>query len=60
MRYFWTAFWAFLISQMLVYVVSNMQGATFDFMTGTIIAAVFSVAIFILGDAGIPDDSSKA
>jgi hypothetical protein len=54
MRYFWTLFWAFLLIQMMLYVVSAMQGATYDFAQGTIIAVVFSILIFILGDAVVP------
>jgi hypothetical protein len=56
MRYIWTIFWAFLLSQMLVYVVGSMQGVAFNFMTGVLLSIVFSVAIVLLGDAGIPDE----
>ncbi|MFZ3589206.1 YjzD family protein [Bacillus sp. DJP31] len=56
MRYFWTFFWTFLLIQMLFYVISAMQGGTYDFIQGSIIAVVFSLLIFILGDALIPKE----
>jgi predicted PurR-regulated permease PerM len=44
-RYFWTFFWAFVLVQMLSYVVSSMtEGGVFDFMSG----AIISVGVFIL------------
>lgn len=58
MRYILTIFWAFLLSQMLVYVVSSMTGATYNFTAGVIVAAVLSLAVFVLGDAGIPKESN--
>lgn len=58
MRYIWTIFWSFLLSQMLVYVVSSMNGAPFNFNTGVILTVAFSVIIFILGDAGVPKEES--
>ena len=57
MRFFWTLFWSFLLSQMLVYVISSMQGSSYDFNTGIIIAIAMSIAVFILGGAGVPDES---
>jgi hypothetical protein len=57
MRYFWTIFWAFLLSQMLVYVISSMQGFAFSFTNGVLLTVIFSIAVIFLGDAGIPDES---
>jgi uncharacterized membrane protein len=51
MRYFWTFLWSFLLSNMLVYVVSNMEGSHFDLMQSTILAVVFTVIISIMGSA---------
>ncbi|MDF2854707.1 MAG: hypothetical protein K0Q87_558 [Neobacillus sp.] len=46
MRYFWTFFWAFLLVQMVSYVVSSMtEGAEFDFVTGAIVSLGVSVLI---------------
>ena len=48
MRYFWTFFWAFLLVQMLSYVVSSMTvGGVFEFKTGAIISVVVSILIII-------------
>ncbi|MFD1735292.1 YjzD family protein [Bacillus salitolerans] len=54
MRYFWTFFWTFLLIQMTLYVTSSMQGGTYDFAQGAIIAVIFSILIFLLGDALVP------
>ncbi|WP_246938625.1 YjzD family protein [Bacillus pinisoli] len=59
MRYFWTLFWTFLLIQMVLYVVSSMQGGTYDFVQGSIIAVVFSILIFILGDALVPKENAQ-
>lgn len=59
MRYFWTFFWTFLLIQMVLYVVSSMQSATYSFKTGTIVAVVFSILIFVLGDALVPKEQTE-
>ncbi|MDY0407877.1 DUF2929 family protein [Virgibacillus soli] len=49
MRYIMTIIWAFIISTVVSYVLSSMAGEGFA-MNGTVaLAAVFIVAIFILG-----------
>ncbi|SHG23024.1 YjzD family protein [Ornithinibacillus halophilus] len=50
MRYLWTIIWAVLITFVLSYVLSSMGGAEFLLVDTLIVAAVFSIAIFILGD----------
>ncbi|WP_456275885.1 YjzD family protein [Bacillus sp. AK128] len=59
MRYLWTFFWSFLLIQMVLYVVNSMQGGTYDFVQGSIIAVVFSILIFVLGDALVPNDKTQ-
>ncbi|MBM7659776.1 hypothetical protein JOC85_000543 [Bacillus mesophilus] len=59
MRYVWTFFWSFLLIQMVLYVVNSMQGGTYDFAQGTVIAVVFSILIFILGDALVPKENTQ-
>jgi len=34
---------------MTTYVVSSMNGVTYDFMTATILSVFFSVAIYVIG-----------
>jgi uncharacterized membrane protein len=58
MRYFWTFFWTFLLMQMLTYVVSSMSGASYDLTTGTILAVVTTILIFILSTI-IPNEPSE-
>ncbi|WP_335870002.1 YjzD family protein [Bacillus sp. 2205SS5-2] len=55
MRYFWTFFWTFLLVEMLSYVVSSMNGASFDFETGAILAVIATLLIFVVS-AVIPND----
>ena len=55
MRYFWTLLWTFLLVQMLNYVVSSMNGTTYDFNTGTILAVIVTVLIFVVSLI-IPND----
>lgn len=55
MRFFWTFFWAFLLVQMLNYVVSSMSATTFNFMTGTILSVIITALIFVVS-AILPND----
>lgn len=55
MSYFWTLFWTFLLVQMLNYVVSSMTGATFDLVTGSILAVIVTVLLFVVSVI-IPND----
>lgn len=48
MRFFWTFFWAFLLIQMLTYVVSSMIGTAFDFKTGSILAVGATILIYLV------------
>ncbi len=57
MRYLVTFFWAFLLSQMLTYVISSMNGNTFNFNTGVILSIIFTV-LTILMSAIIPNDKN--
>ncbi|EIT84578.1 hypothetical protein A374_14660 [Fictibacillus macauensis ZFHKF-1] len=56
MRYIWTLIWSLLLSNMAFYVLSSMQGGTFDFKQASIFGVVFAVFIFILSFA-IPNKS---
>lgn len=60
MRIFWTVFWSFLLSQMLVYVISSMTGNTYEFMQGVVLTVVFSVIIILLGEVGVPNEPNEA
>jgi hypothetical protein len=54
-HYIMTFFWTFLLSEMVVYVVSSMNGAAFHFETGVLIAVVVTILLFVL-TALIPND----
>jgi hypothetical protein len=50
MRYIVSIFWAILISFAISYVLTSMGGEPFVLSDSLILAAFFSVAVFILGD----------
>ncbi|WP_047986199.1 YjzD family protein [Ornithinibacillus californiensis] len=50
MRYLATILWAVLITFVLSYVLSSMAGVALDLVATLVMAAIFSVVVFILGD----------
>ncbi|MEN2767655.1 DUF2929 family protein [Ornithinibacillus xuwenensis] len=50
MRFVATIGWAVLISFVLSYVLSSMAGETLDLVGTFVVAAIFSIIVFILGD----------
>ncbi len=48
MRFFFTFFWIFLLSEMVTYVVSSMNQAAFHFETGLIVAVVATILVFAI------------
>ncbi|MBC5636686.1 MULTISPECIES: YjzD family protein [Ornithinibacillus] len=50
MRYIATILWAVLITFVLSYVLSSMGGGSLDLVATLVMAAILSIAIFILGD----------
>ncbi|MGP4082206.1 YjzD family protein [Bacillus sp. Marseille-Q3570] len=59
MRYIWTIIWALLLSNMAFYVLSSMQGGHYSFGLASVIGLIFSVFVFVLGDAGIKDETTE-
>ncbi|MCF6136827.1 YjzD family protein [Pseudalkalibacillus berkeleyi] len=59
MRYIWTLIWSFLLSNMAFYVLSSMQGGSYNFALASIIGVVFALFVFVLGDAGIKDETAE-
>jgi hypothetical protein len=49
LRFFWTFFWGFLLIHMESYVISSMQGSTYEFVNSSIIAVIAIFIIFIIG-----------
>ena len=49
MKYLFTFFWTFLLIQMVTYVVSSMLATAFDFKTGSILAVIVTLFIYVLG-----------
>lgn len=55
MQYIMTFVWTLVLSEMVVYVVSSMNGAPFHVETGILIAIVATILLFIL-TALVPND----
>jgi hypothetical protein len=55
MQFLSAFFWGFLLVNMAAYVISSMQGATYNFATASIFSLVFTVLVFLIG-ALIPND----
>ncbi|PKR78335.1 DUF2929 domain-containing protein [Halalkalibacillus sediminis] len=59
MRLFWTAFWSFLLSFMIVYVISAMNEGTFSVVSGVVMASAFTVVAILLSEVIITDDAAE-
>ncbi len=57
MRIFWTVFWAFLLSLMMAYVVSNMTGSDFSFLQAIVMTVLFSGTVIALGEGLIKQEA---
>ncbi|WP_371925840.1 DUF2929 family protein [Halobacillus sp. A5] len=53
----WTVLWAFLLSLMMAYVVSNMAGTGFAFSQVVIMTILFSIAAIVLGEGVIKEEA---
>lgn len=54
-QYIMTFIWTLILSEMVVYVVSSMNGAAFHFNTGVVISIFVTILLFVL-TALIPND----
>ncbi|ELK45219.1 YjzD family protein [Halobacillus sp. ACCC02827] len=57
MRMIWTIVWAFLLSFMSAYVVSNMSGSDFAFSQVITMTILFTLAAVVLGEGLIKDEA---
>ncbi|MCA0969602.1 YjzD family protein [Halobacillus litoralis] len=57
MRYIWTIIWAFLLSFMAAYVISNMAGGSFAFSQVIVTTILFTLAAIILGEGVISEEA---
>ncbi|WLR49543.1 YjzD family protein [Halobacillus litoralis] len=58
MRMIWTIIWAFLLSLMAAYVVSNMAGSSFAFSQVIIMTILFTLAAVVLGEGIIKEEEA--
>lgn len=57
MRFVWTVVWAFLLSLMAAYVISNMTQSDFSFLQTVVMTIVFSGTAFALGEGLIKEEA---
>jgi hypothetical protein len=55
MKYVWSFFWAFILVQMMVYVVGSMVGTTYDFKIGALLTIIIAIAVYIVS-AVLPNE----
>ncbi|OZU90638.1 DUF2929 domain-containing protein [Virgibacillus indicus] len=60
MRYIVTIIWAVLISAVISYVLSSMAGDAFSMPGTLLLAGIFIVATFLLGDGILKEDKSNS
>lgn len=56
-RIIWTLVWAFLLSLMSAYVISNMAGGTFHFSQVVIMTILFTLVAIVLGEGVIKEEA---
>ncbi|MRH43374.1 DUF2929 family protein [Aquibacillus halophilus] len=57
MRYFWTIFWAIVISSLISYVLTSMAGEALTLLPIFVLAVIFSAAVIIIGDGILREDT---
>ncbi|SDJ87370.1 YjzD family protein [Sediminibacillus albus] len=57
MRYLWTIIWSFLLSFLISYVLSSMGGESLPINQVLIMTVIFAVAIFILGEGALKEET---
>lgn len=57
MRYIWTVIWALLLSAAVTYVLSSMGGDPFYIEHALILAGIFSIVVFVLGEGILKEKS---
>nr|WP_153737008.1 DUF2929 family protein [Aquibacillus halophilus] len=56
-RYFWTIFWAIVISSLISYVLTSMAGEALTLLPIFVLAVIFSAAVIIIGDGILREDT---
>ncbi|MYL32246.1 DUF2929 family protein [Pontibacillus yanchengensis] len=57
MRLFWSIFWGFLLSCMVTYVVSSMNGGAFHLSQAIVLTVAFTLTVLILGEGALKEDT---
>ncbi|SFA82333.1 Protein of unknown function [Lentibacillus halodurans] len=50
MRFFWSFFWAILISGVISYVLTSMAGNEFQPISTLIVAIILTLVVYVLGE----------
>ncbi|KGX86042.1 YjzD family protein [Pontibacillus marinus] len=57
MRLLWTIIWSFLLSSMVTYVVSSMQGGSFTWSAVIASTVAFVLAVVALGEGALKEEA---
>lgn len=57
MRLFWSIFWGFLLSCMITYVISSMQGGSFHLSQAIVLTVAFTVVVTLLGEGALSKEA---
>lgn len=57
MQLVWTIIWSFLLSSMVTYVVSSMQGGEFAWSLVLVSTIAFTVAVVVLGEGALKEEA---
>jgi len=59
LRYIVGIIWAVLVGAVISYVLASMANEPFSIAGSFVLAAIFTVGIFVLGEGGLKEDKSK-
>jgi len=57
MRLLWTIIWSFLLSSMVTYVVSSMQGGHFTWSAVIVSTIAFALAVVALSEGALKEEA---
>lgn len=59
MRFIWTIIWAVLFSGTISYVLASMAGESFNLTATLIMAGIFSLAVWVLGEGLLKEEKQN-
>ncbi|MDY0396073.1 DUF2929 family protein [Virgibacillus halophilus] len=59
MRFIWTIIWAVLLSGTISYVLSSMAGESFSLTATLVMAGIFCIAVWVIGEGFLKEDKQS-